>query len=255
MVDSHAHLQHAQFDADRDAVIERAVAAGVERILVPGWDIASSEAALELARRHGPVVLAGVGVHPHDAAAMDEAGWSRLEALAADPRCVAVGEIGLDYHRNLSSPHVQREAFVRQLELAATRNLPVLVHCRETHADVTDALLAWRGRAGGDARGALHAFSGDADMATALAAAGFLISFALPVAFWSAFGPRAAAAVLPETALLVGTDSPYLGPDRELRNEPTAVLRVAVELAGLRETTPESIALAARDALERLVVA
>ena len=255
MVDSHAHLQHAQFDADRDAVVERAIAAGVERILVPGWDAASSEAALELARRHAPVVLAAVGVHPHDADAMEEAGWRWLESLAADPRCVAVGEIGLDYHRNLSQPDVQREAFARQLELAATRDLPVLVHCREAHADVTDALLAWRGRPGSDARGALHAFSGDADMATALAAAGFLIGFALPVAFRSAVGPRAAAAALSETALLVETDSPYLGPDRERRNEPTTVLRVTVELAALRETTPESIAAAARDAFERLVVA
>ena len=255
MVDSHAHLQHAQFDADRDAVIERAIEAGVERILVPGWDVASSEAALELAERHSPVVLAAVGVHPHDAGAMDEAAWHRLESLAADPRCVAVGEIGLDYHRRLSEPDVQREAFAHQLALAARRDLPVLVHCREAHADVTDALLAWPGREGRDARGALHAFSGDVPMATALAAAGFLISFALPVAFRSAVGPRAASAVVPETALLLETDAPYLGPDREHRNEPTTVLRVAIELAGLRETTPESIAQAARDAFERLVVA
>lgn len=255
MVDSHAHLQHAQFDADRDAVIERAVAAGVERILVPGWDIASSEAALELATRHAPVVMAAVGVHPHDAASTDEAGWSRLEALVADSRCAAVGEIGLDYHRNLSAPDVQRDAFARQLQLAAERNLPVLIHCRDAHLDVTAALLAWRGRADSDARGALHAFSGDAAMAMALAAAGFLISFALPLAFRSASGPRAAAAELPERALLVETDSPYLGPDRERRNEPTTALRVAAELAALRGSTSESIAAAVRDAFERLVVA
>lgn len=255
MVDSHAHLQHAQFDLDRDAVIERAVAAGVQRILVPGWDVASSEAALELAARHAPVVSAAVGVHPHDAASMDEAAWSRLESLAGDPRCVAIGEIGLDYHRNLSAPDVQRDAFARQLQLAAERNLPVLVHCRDAHLDVTAALLAWGGRAGSDARGALHAFSGDAAMAIALAAAGFLISFALPVAFRSAIGPREAAAELSERALLVETDSPYLGPDRERRNEPTTALRVAVELAALRGSTPESVAEAARDAFERLVVA
>jgi TatD DNase family protein len=255
MVDSHAHLQHAQFDLDRGAVIERAVAAGIERILVPGWDVPSSEAALELADRHAPVVVAAVGVHPHDASAMDAESWRRVETLAKDARCAAVGEIGLDYHRNLSPPDVQREVFARQLELAAERNLPVLVHCREAHADVTDALLAWRGRAGSDARGALHAFSGDAAMATTLAAAGFLISFALPVAFRSATGPRIAAGALPAAALLVETDSPYLGPDRERRNEPTTALRVAAELAVLRGSTPESIAAAARDAFERLVVA
>jgi TatD DNase family protein len=222
---------------------------------VPGWDVSSSEAALELADRHGPVVVAAVGIHPHDAGVTDEAAWRRLESLATDRGCVAIGEIGLDYHRNLSPPEVQRDAFARQLSLAAMRNLPVLVHCRDAHADVTDALLAWRGRTGSDARGALHAFSGDAAMAAALVAAGFLISFALPVAFRSAAGPRAAAAAVPETGLLVETDSPYLGPDRERRNEPTTVLRVIAEVARLRETSPDSIAAAARDAFERLVVA
>ena len=218
-----------------------------------GWDVASSEAALGLAARYEPIVAA-VGVHPHDAGAMDEAGWSRLEALMTDARCVGVGEIGLDYHRS-SPPDVQRDAFARQLELAMRRNLPVLVHCREAHADVTEALLAWPGRPGGEARGALHAFSGDRAMASSLAAAGFLISFALPVAFRSAVGPRAAAAALPAAAILLETDSPYLGPDRDRRNEPTTVLRVATELARLRDTTPEVIATQARAAFDRLVVA
>ena len=225
----------------------------MERILVPGWDIDSSEAALELAERHTPLIGAAVGVHPHDASSMDEAGWGRLESLLEHPRCAAVGEIGLDYHRNLSPPDVQRDAFARQLELAAGRNLPVLVHDREAHEDVTAALLAWRGRVGREARGALHAFSGEAPMALELAAAGYLISFALPVAFRSATGARAAAAALPDAAILLETDSPYLGPDRERRNEPTTVLRVAAELARLRDSSPESIATAARSAFERLV--
>lgn len=194
-----------------------------------------------------------MGVHPHDAAAADEAVWARIEALAADPRCVAVGEIGLDFHRNLSPPDVQREAFTRQLALAAGLGKPVLVHCRDAHADVTDALLAWLGRAGRGGRGALHAFSGDAAMATRLAAAGFLISFALPVAFRSAIGPRAAAAALPPEAILLETDSPYLGPDTSRRNEPTTVLRVAAEIARLRDDTPESVAAQARAAYEALV--
>ena len=253
IVDSHAHLQHARFDEDRDAVIERAVAAGVERILVPGWDVPSSEAALELAARHGSVIGAAAGVHPHDAAGMDEAAWARLEALVADPLCAAVGEIGLDYHRNLSPPDVQRDAFGRQLALASARGLPVLVHDREAHDDVTAALLGWTGRAGSDARGVLHAFSGDAAMATGLASAGFLISFALPVAFRSASGPRDAAAALPPTSLLVETDAPYLGPDRDRRNEPTTVLRVATELGRLRGESPEAIATIARSAYERLL--
>ena len=251
LVDSHAHLQHARFDDDREEVIQRARDAGLTSILVPGWDVPSSEAALELAARHPGLIHAAVGVHPHDAAGMDEPGWTRLEALAADSNVRAVGEIGLDYFRNLSPPDVQRAAFQRQLELAAARSLPVLVHDREAHDDVTAALLGWRGRPGGVARGVLHAFSGDRHMARELSEAGFLVSFALPVAFRSASGPREAAADLQDGTFLVETDAPYLGPDRDGRNEPTTALRVAAELARLRGTTSEAIAEAVGRAYAR----
>jgi TatD DNase family protein len=213
-------------------VIERARQAGIERILVPGWDLASSESALALAARHPDLLDAAAGIHPHDVAAMDEAAWARLEQLARDPLVRAIGEIGLDYHRNLSPPDVQREALARQLALATDRGLPVVVHDREAHDDVAAAL------AGHPGRGFLHAFSGDAAMAERLVATGFVVSFALPVAFRSAIGPRAAAAALPVGAFVVETDSPYLGPDRDRRNEPTTVLRVAAELARLRSVTP-----------------
>lgn len=247
LVDSHAHLQHHRFDADRDAVIERALSAGIERILVPGWDLASSEGALELAARHPEVVHAAVGVHPHDAAAMDERAWSRLEALAADSAARAIGEIGLDYFRNLSPPEVQRDALQRQLELARDHDLPVLVHDREAHAEMTDLLVAWGGR------GIMHAFSGDRAMAERLVAAGFAMSFALPVAFGSAHGPRAAASALPDGTFLVETDAPYLGPDRDTRNEPTTVLRTAAELARLRGSTADALVAPIRTAYDRLI--
>jgi TatD DNase family protein len=246
LIDSHAHLQHERFDADREAVIGRALEAGIERICVPGWDLASSEASLELAERHPGVVDAAVGVHPHHAAEMDEPGWARLEALVADPRVRAVGEIGLDYYRNLSPPEVQRDALDRQLILARDRRLPVLVHDREAHADVTAALVAWAGR------GALHAFSGDAAMARRLADAGILISFALPVAFGSAVGPRAAATALVDGTFLVETDAPYLGPDASGRNEPTTVLRVIAELGRLRDIDPAQLVDPIRSAYEGL---
>lgn len=235
IVDAHAHLQHARFDGDRDAVIERARRAGIERILVPGWDVASSEAALALAARHPDLIDAAVGVHPHDAAVMDEAAWAMLEGLADDPLARAVGEIGLDYHRNLSPPHVQREALARQLALAADRGLPVVVHDREAHKDVTTALAAHPGS------GFLHAFSGDAEMAARLVAGRYVVSFALPVAFRSARGPREAAGTLAVGGFVVETDSPYLGPDRDQRNEPTTVLRVVAELARLRGVTVEEL--------------
>ncbi len=216
--------------------------AGIERILVPGWDIASSEAALELAAEHPGLVDAAVGVHPHHASGMDEPAWARLEALAADARARAIGEIGLDFFRNLSPADVQREAFERQLGIAATHRLPVVVHDRDAHAEVTSTLAAWAPRSGRAKPGILHAFSGDEPMARRLSGAGFLISFALPVAFGSAVGPRAAATAADAGSFLVETDAPYLGPDAERRNEPTTALRVAAELARLRSVTPEDIA-------------
>ena len=209
--------------------------------------MASSEAALELAHRYPGVVDAAVGIHPHHAAEMDEPAWARLERLAADPRARAVGEIGLDYHRNLSPPEAQRAALARQLDVAAARNLPVLVHDREAHSDVTAALLGWGGR------GALHAFSGDADMARRLTDAGFVVSFALPVAFGSAAGPRAAARALAPRTFLVETDAPYLGPDASGRNEPTTVLRVVAELGRLRDVDPATLVEPIRTAYDALI--
>lgn len=234
-------------------MLDRAREAGIERILVPGWDLRSSEAAVALATRQPALVQAAVGIHPHDAAAMDERTWERLEQLAAEPAVRAIGEIGLDHVRDLSPRDVQRHAFDRQLDLAARLGLPVLVHDRDAHVEVEAALLGWSGRAGSDARGVLHAFSGDSAMATRLSSAGFLVSFALPVAFRSAAGPRAAAAALDAGRFLVETDAPYLGPERERRNEPTTVLRVLAELGRLRGEPPESLVAPTRAAYEALV--
>ena len=227
--------------------------AGIERLMVPGWDLPSSVAALELAERHGPLVTAAVGVHPHYAAVTSEREWRELEALIADPRCSAVGEIGLDFFRNLSPPDVQRAALHRQLAVAAGAGLPVLVHDRDAHEEVTRALQDWEGRAHGTARGVLHAFSGDAAMAATLTAGGFLVSFALPITFRSAVGPRAAAPLLPAGSYLLETDAPYLGPDRDGRNEPSTILRVAMEVADLRGVDPPAVVADAREAFERLI--
>jgi TatD DNase family protein len=220
---------------------------------VPGWDLPSSEAALELAARHPGVIDAAVGIHPHDAAALDEPSFARLELLAAEPGVRAIGEIGLDFFRNLSPPDLQREVFQRQLALAAANGLPVLVHDRDAHQDITEILLAWAGRAGSRHPGVLHAFSGDARMAERLSDGGFLISFALPVAFRSATGPRDAAAALDAGRFLVETDSPYLGPDRDRRNEPSTALRVAAELARIREIEVSELVAPIRAAYDSLV--
>jgi TatD DNase family protein len=235
-------------------VIARAVAAGITRILVPGYDLPSSRAAIALADAHPDLVDAAVGVHPHFSAAAKAADWDELAALAVHPRVVAVGEIGLDFHRDLSPRDAQRAALDRQLAIAGASGKPVLVHDREAHDEVRAALLAWGGPGAGNPRGVLHCYSGDAALALELAAAGYLISFALPVSFSSARGPRAAAAALPEGTYLVETDSPWLAPGGgEQRNEPTTALRVATELARLRGTTPESIAAGAAAAYRALV--
>ncbi len=254
LVDSHCHLQDPAFDGDREAVIARAVEAGISRILVPGYDLASSRAAIALARLHPELIDAAVGVHPHFSAAPTAAEWDALSVLAADPAVVAVGEIGLDFHRDLSARDAQRAALDRQLAMAASVGKPVLVHDREAHDEVRAALLAWTGPGDGRLRGVLHCFSGDAELAADLAGGGYLISFALPVSFSSARGPRAAAAALPEGTYLVETDSPWLAPGGGAqRNEPTTALRVAAELGRLRETTPEAIAASVADSYRALI--
>ena len=220
---------------------------------MPGYDLASSGAAIALAERHPDLIDAAVGIHPHYAGTATEATWQRLEALAGHPTVVAIGEIGLDHFRNLAPREAQRYALERQLALAASRTLPVIVHDRDAHAEVTEALLAWDGPRR-EPRGILHCFSGDAGMAQTLAAAGFLVSFALPVTFSSAVGPRAAAMALSDGSFLVETDSPWLAPGGVARrNEPTTTLRVAAELARLRQTTPEHIAEQVSRAYARLV--
>lgn len=193
-------------------------------------------------------------MHPHFSAAPTPAEWDELAVLAADPRVVAVGEIGLDFHRDLSPRDAQRAALDRQLAMAAAVGKPVLIHDREAHDEVRTALLAWVGPGAAALRGVLHCFSGDAALAQDLAAGGYLISFALPVTFSSAQGPRAAAAMLPDGTYLVETDSPWLAPGGgDQRNEPTTALRVAAELARLRGTSPEAIASEVAAAYRSLV--
>jgi TatD DNase family protein len=234
-------------------VLERARAAGIERILVPGYDLDSSRAAVALAARHPELLSAAVGIHPHHASGTDEAAWRKLEALASEPEVVAVGEIGLDFFRNLSPPDAQRHALARQLDLAAALGKPVLVHDRDAHAELTETLLAWRGP-GRAVRGVMHAYSGDGAMAARLVAAGYLVSFALPLAFRSAVGPRQAAATIPDGSFLVETDAPWLAPGGAgERNEPTTALRVAAELARLRGASVQEVALDVRRAFDRLV--
>ncbi|HVP56625.1 MAG TPA: TatD family hydrolase [bacterium] len=227
MIDSHAHLNFKHFRRDLPAVLERARAAGVRAIVTIGCDLPSSEAAVRLAHEHAEI-YAVVGVHPHDAKTLDSAALSRLETLAHDPRVVAIGEIGLDYYRDLSPRHLQEQAFRDQIGLARRADLPVVVHDRDAHAKVMQILKEEQ-----VSRGVLHCFSGDVNMARQAIQLGFYLSFAGPVTY---DGSRARDVIgkIPVDRILIETDCPYLAPVpfRGKRNEPAYVKYVLEHLAG-----------------------
>lgn len=224
LVDAHGHVQAERFADDLDEVLAAARAAGVERLLVPGWNGWSSEAALELVDRFA-WLDASVGVHPHDAAKVDDAEWSRLAALAPDPRVVAVGETGLDYDRVFSPVDDQLRNLRRNLALALETGKPAILHCRSRAGarDAQDALLgelqaagvggpSWAAAFADRPPGVIHSFSGPVDYAREMLDLGLAISFS-GLAFRS--GEESSAevvALVPSDRLLVETDSPYLSP-------------------------------------------
>ena len=228
LIDSHAHLDFPQFDSDRDSVIRRAYEAGVAQIVNPGADLASSRRAVSLAERHAGI-FAAVGVHPHDAVTLTDETLSALAQLADSSHVVAMGEIGLDYYRDLSPRKQQRRAFSQQLALARSLGLPVIVHIRDAHEDAMPILE----REGREMRGVLHCFSGDLDVARRAIALGWYVSVAGPLTYPNARRLRGVVSQLPVERLLVETDCPYLSPQarRGKRNEPAHVRWVAEQLA------------------------
>jgi TatD DNase family protein len=251
LVDSHCHLQSDRFDDDVDAVIAAAREAGVERILVPGWNAWSSAAALELVGRV-PWLDAAVGVHPHDAAKIDDDDWAVIAASARDERVVAIGETGLDYDRVFSPILAQLANLRRNLVLAAETGKPAILHCRSRagEREAQDALLAELGAFGAHApRVVIHSFSGPVDYAEAMLELGAVISIS-GLAFRR--GEEATADVVrlvPADRLLVETDSPFLSPPGAPRgrNAPEWVGVTATWAAELRgdEATAAGDALVA----------
>jgi TatD DNase family protein len=239
LIDTHTHIQVHQFDADRERVIADAFAAGVERLVVPGMDLESSRTAVALAAAHPGRIFAGVGTHPHDATTLIPEALAAQRALAHSADVVAIGEIGLDFYRDLSPRDVQREALVAQLALARELDLPVILHNRESHAEMV-ALL--RAHASG-VRGVFHCFIGDQRMAREALDLGFSLSFAGPVTFPKNTELAEVAAWAPLERILVETDSPYLAPPpyRGKRNQPAYVTLVARRIAELRGLTIEQL--------------
>lgn len=254
-VDSHAHIDGEEFDADRDEVVARAREAGVRAILNVGTGDPHGgglERAVETAERYEGV-YAAVGVHPHDARLYDDAAEARLAGLLKGGRkVVALGEIGLDYYYDNSPRDVQREVFARQLRLARRLELPVVVHTREADAETLEILRdVW---AGAGLPGVLHCFGGGLPLAEGALELGFYVSFAGNLTFKKAEPLREVARRLPPARLLVETDCPFLTPVpfRGRRNEPARVVETARCLAELHGLTPEELGRVTSENFARL---
>lgn len=249
LIDSHAHVDLATFDRDREQVLARAWQGGVRAIVNVGLDVESSQASLEMAKNYDDV-FSTVGFHPHEASKMDNGDLETLAELAQDERVVAVGEIGLDFYRNLSSRRSQEAVFKKQLDLAIELGLPVVVHSRNAHREVFKILSAWVKSTlsvGRLWRGVIHCFSGDVELAQRYIDIGFCISLAGSVTYPSAGELVQVAREIPLDRLLLETDAPFLAPQayRGKRNEPAYVALIAEKVAQVRGVPRERVAEAA----------
>ena len=238
LIDSHAHIQLDKFDVDREVVLDRAQEAGVHAIMVIGFDLETSRGAIALAEKYDQI-YATVGMHPHDAKDLYDETIHIFHELAAHPKVVALGEMGLDYYRNLSPRPIQKAAFERQLDLAEELDLPIVIHNREAYHDILPILQARCGRV----RGVMHCFSGDVEIMHQSLALGFHIGIGGPVTYRKSDALQEVAQKTPADALLVETDCPWLAPQfrRGKRNEPAYVRATAEKIAELRGISLEEI--------------
>jgi TatD DNase family protein len=248
LIDTHCHIHDRAFDGDRDAMLDRARAAGVELMVTLGSNLADSHAALMLAERESGV-LAAAGVHPHDAAEATDADLYALEELAAHARVALVGEIGLDFYRNLSPRDRQLAVLRRQLQTAGRVGKPVAVHTRDADEEMMPLLASWSREMGGalpDGRplGVMHYFSADVATARRYVELGFLISIHTSVTHPKATQLAEVAREIPLDHLVLETDSPYGAPQRYRgnRNEPAYVAEAAVRVAELKGQQPAQVA-------------
>jgi TatD DNase family protein len=253
-IDSHAHLEGARYDADRDQVLGRAKQVGIEAFLAIGNGDGpeTADCGIRLAENYSgkpeyPEIWASVGVHPHEANLANDAAYARLQQWARHPRVIAWGEIGLDYFYDHSPREVQRKVFRQQMELARAAKLPIIIHCRpsDNSENAWDDCLAlivehWTSSGLG---GILHCFTGTVEHARRGLDLGFMISFAGNITFPKAQNIRDASQLVPLDRMLIETDSPYLAPipHRGKRNEPAFVVETARQIGGLRGLAVEEI--------------
>ncbi|MFQ5398422.1 MAG: TatD family hydrolase [Anaerolineae bacterium] len=242
LIDTHCHLDFERYDADRDAVVERALAAEVERIIIPAIDLDNCPTVLHLAEQYEGV-FAAVGVHPNSSAGWRNEWVDALRDLARHDKVVAIGEIGLDYYRDHAPKTVQRLALAAQLALAAELDLPVIIHNRNASEDVLH-LLSDSPLNGRPQPGVLHSFSAEWATAQSALKMGFYLGFTGPVTFKKADELRRIVAKAPADRLLVETDGPFLAPHpyRGKRNEPAYVALIAGKIAAVRGVTAADIA-------------
>jgi TatD DNase family protein len=248
LIDSHCHLQFAQFHDDRPQALERAWQAGLSALVVVGTDAEASQQALALAEAH-PNLFATVGWHPHQAAQFDDRARLALRRLAESPKAVAVGEIGLDFYRRLSPPEDQRAVFQQMLDLTAELGLPVVIHSRAAEEETFAILSEWTAQVKGQwpqerPLGVVHCFGGDLALALRYVQLGFLISVAGSVTYPNANRLASVVAGLPLERLMVETDAPYLTPQsmRPQRNEPSFIVETVGRIAEIRAQTVREVA-------------
>lgn len=250
LIDTHAHLNAEQYENDVEEVMARAKENGVEKIVVVGFDQPTIQRAIELAEAHD-FIYACVGWHPVDAIDMTNEDLAWIEELAAHPKVVALGEMGLDYHWDKSPRDIQKEVFRKQIRLAKKVKLPIVIHNRDATADIVEIL---KEENASEVGGIMHCFSGSVEIAKQCVDMNFYISLGGPVTFKNAVKPKEVAAELPLERLLVETDCPYLTPHphRGKRNEPGYVRLVAEEIARIKGIPFEEVAKATTENAMRL---
>lgn len=245
LIDSHAHIDLPDFDADREEVLSRARQQGVTTIINIGIDLKSSRKSIQIAQSH-PDVFTSVGFHPNESAQIKDGDLDQLARLTTEAKVVAIGEIGLDFYRKWSPHPRQVEAFQQQLAVAEELNLPVIIHSRNASQEVWDILSRWAKATSASSRlrGVIHCFSGDIELARRYIELGFLISLAGSLTYPKALDKVRVAQELPLDKLLVETDSPFLAPQlhRGRRNEPSYVALVVDKLAEIKKVPAAQVA-------------